>query len=147
MSFPPYPSPAGPNAGGPQPGLYPLRPLRIGEIFGAALRVAWRHLAVLAPIALIFELLSSVALIGLLAANGALHSYATGDYLDLPANPTPAEVSAMLSYVTHNILGALGGDVPDLVDQRPDPRRLRRPVRGDRRDHDRRAPTRRRWPG
>lgn len=107
MSFPSYPSPTGPNAGGPQPGLYPLRPLRIGEIFGAALRVAWRHLAVLAPIALIFELLSSAALIGLLAANGALHSYATGDYLDLPANPTPAEVSTMLSYVTHNILGAL----------------------------------------
>ncbi len=107
VNFPSYPSPSGPNAGGPQPGLYPLRPLRIGEIFGASLRVAWRHLAVLAPIALIFQLTSAVALIGMLAANGSLHDYATGDYLTLPANPTPAEVSAVLDYVVHNILGAL----------------------------------------
>ncbi len=107
VSFPPYPLPTGPDADGPQPGLYPLRPLGIGEIFGASLRVARRHLAVLAPVALVFELISAGALIGILAANGSLHSYATGDYLALPANATPAEVSAMAGYLVHNILGAL----------------------------------------
>jgi hypothetical protein len=94
-------------ADGPHPGLYPLRPLRTGEILGAAFRIARRSLGVLAPIALIAELVSSAALLGVLAANGALTSYATGEQMSLPSNPTPEQISSVVDYVVHNVLGAL----------------------------------------
>ena len=107
MSLPSYPSPTGPNANSTQPGLYPLRPLRIGEILGAAFRISWRHIMLLAPIALIFEVIGSAALVGMLAANGGLHSYATGDYLTLPPNPTPDQITAATSYLVHHLAGPL----------------------------------------
>lgn len=104
MSIPPYPSPAGSALGPRQPGLYPLRPLTIGEILGTGLRVAWRHLVVLAPFALVVSLLGTAANIAVLAANGSLRSFATGDYAVLPQNATPDQVSALLTNLVHHIL-------------------------------------------
>jgi hypothetical protein len=84
-----------------------LRPLRIGDIFGAAFRISWRHIMLLAPIALLFELIGTVVLVGMLAANGGLHSYATGDYLTLPPNPTPDDLTAVTNFLFQHLLAPL----------------------------------------
>ena len=116
VSYPSYPTPATPGSGGVQLGLYPLRPLRVGELIGAALRVAWRHLAVLAPIALVLGLIGSVANLLVLAGNGALRSYASGDYAKLPVDATPAQVQAMVSNLFSHILpGVAIGSLIGLV--------------------------------
>lgn len=81
MSYPSYPSSTGP---GPHPGWYPLRPLAIGELIGSGLRVAVRHLAVLAPIAFLISLVASAADLLVLAGNGSLRSYANGDLTRVP---------------------------------------------------------------
>ncbi len=61
----------------------------------------------LAPIALVFQIIGSAALVGMLAANGGLHSYATGDYLTLPPNPTPDQISAVTDNLIHHLLAPL----------------------------------------
>lgn len=107
VSLPPYPSPTGPTNAGQQLGLYPLRPLRIGEIFAAALRVAWRHLTVLAPIALLVAVVALGVQLSLFAANGSLHDYASGQLLAVPANPTPAEAQALVNRLVQDFFPAV----------------------------------------
>ncbi|GGL86042.1 hypothetical protein [Nakamurella endophytica] len=72
------PSPAGPQQ---WPGLVPLRPLTVGEIIGIGLRLAWRNLAVLAPVGFLAGLLVTGADIGSLAVIGHLGDYADGSLL------------------------------------------------------------------
>ncbi len=81
VTYPSYPSPTGPSD---QPGWYPLRPLSTGEVIGAGLRIATRHLAVLAPIAFIFTLVGAAANLLVLAAKGVLRAYASGDLTRVP---------------------------------------------------------------
>lgn len=108
MSLPPYPTSANPNFNAPQPGLYPLRPLRIGEIFGAATKVAWRHILVLAPIGLIIGTLTSVVQFMVMNANGSLRRYASGELSTFDSNSTPTELDAQISYTFSHVLPALG---------------------------------------
>ncbi len=111
VSLPPYPMSAQPNFGAQQPGLYPLRPLRIGEIFAAALRVAWRHIAVLAPAGLIVLVLAAAAELAVLSASGSLENFASGSYAVISVDATPAELDSIVSYLWSNILPALAASV------------------------------------
>ena len=108
MSLPPYPTPANPYFNAPQPGLYPLRPLRIGEIFGAATKVAWRHVLVLAPIGLLMGVLSSAVQLAVLNANGSLDKYASGELSTFDSQSTTAELNAQLSYLYSHLFPAIG---------------------------------------
>ncbi|MET3803684.1 hypothetical protein ABIB25_000670 [Nakamurella sp. UYEF19] len=107
MSLPPYPPPSGPTNGGRQLGLYPLRPLRIGEIFAAAVRVAWRHLTVLAPLALLAGVVALGVQFSLLASSGSLHDYASGQLLAIPVNPTQADLNALVDRLVRDYLPAV----------------------------------------
>ncbi len=106
MSLPSYPRPSGPLSSA-DPGLYPLRPLAVGELLGAGLRIAARHLAVLAPVAFVVAMLTSAVNLLVLAANGSLDNFASGDYARIPANATSAQLNDQLSYVVSHILPAL----------------------------------------
>lgn len=71
MSTPPrYPQQPLPGRsdprGAPWPGLIPLRPLAVGEIFGASLRLVRAHAAVLCVVAFVGSLLSAGAVITIL---------------------------------------------------------------------------------
>ena len=104
MTYPSYPSPTGPSA---QPGWYPLRPLGIGELIGSGLRVAVRHLAVLAPIALLISLVTSAANLLVLAGNGSLRSYANGDLTRLPVGGSTAQTDEFVRNFYSQIFPAL----------------------------------------
>jgi hypothetical protein len=108
VSLPPYPFAAGQNFGAPQPGLYPLRPLTIGEIFAAAFRVARRHLAVLAPLAFVVSAVALGTQLAILTANGSLHDYATGQYARIPVDATQADITAMVTRLWTDFLPAIG---------------------------------------
>ena len=107
MTPPQYPAPSFPGVGGPQPGWYPLRPLRIGELLAAGLRIATRHLAVLAPLAFVAALAGSAANLGVLAVEGSLRSYASGDNTRLPPNATTAQAQAVLHYLAFDVFPGL----------------------------------------
>jgi len=115
VSLPPYPQPFRPAADAPQPGLYPLRPLTVGEILSTGFQVTRRHLAVLAPMALVVAGLNIAVTLGVLAANGSLHDFATGDYARLPANPTSADVAAIWRPLLKVMLGTAAGLTVSLV--------------------------------
>lgn len=66
----------------PDPGHIPLRPLTLGDLFGAGLGVVWRHIALLAPIAVLIAALSSAADLVILQATGALGAVASGAWVD-----------------------------------------------------------------
>lgn len=104
MTYPSYPSPTGPSD---QPGWYPLRPLSIGEVIGAGLRIATRHLAVLAPIAFLFSVISAGANLLVLSAKGVLRSYATGDLTRLPVGASTEQANEFVRSYFSNILPAL----------------------------------------
>ena len=108
VSLPPYPTPANPNFNAPQPGLYPLRPLRIGEIFSGAAKVAWRHILVLAPIGLMIGVLTSVVEFAVLNANGSLERFASGQLSTFNSQSTPAELNSQLSYFYSHVIPAIG---------------------------------------
>ncbi|MTD12967.1 hypothetical protein GIS00_03280 [Nakamurella sp. YIM 132087] len=106
----PYGAPF-PSRHTPQPGMYPLRPLAVGEILTGAVRVAWRHLLVLAPIALLFSAISTGVQLGLLSATGMLEAVATGSYAQLPAAPTAAQLEQVLQDTGTVLLALLGSVV------------------------------------
>ncbi|SDO27227.1 hypothetical protein SAMN04515671_0390 [Nakamurella panacisegetis] len=108
MSLPPYSNPANSNLNAPQPGLYPLRPLQIGEIFGAAARVAWRHILVLAPIGLLIGVVSSAVEFAVMKANGSLEEFASGRLSTIDPQAGPAEIQAQISYLFSHLLPAVG---------------------------------------
>lgn len=104
MTYPSYPSPTGPSD---QPGWYPLRPLSIGEVIGAGLRIATRHLAVLAPIAFLFGIVGAAANLLVLAAKGVLRSYATGDLTRLPVGASTEQANEFVRTYFSDILPGL----------------------------------------
>ena len=104
VSYPSYPSPTGPSA---PAGWYPLRPLSIGEVIGAGLRIGTRHLAVLAPVSFVFAVISSALNLLVLSAKGALRSYANGDLTRLPAGATPEQANEFLRSYVSTIFPAL----------------------------------------
>ncbi|QNK80839.1 hypothetical protein [Nakamurella sp. PAMC28650] len=108
MTIPPYPMSNDPSQSAPQPGMYPLRPLAIGEIFGAAARVAVRHLLVLAPLAFVISAVGLGVQFSILASNGALGDYASGQLTAVPAGATPAELNDILRRLYTDFLPAVG---------------------------------------
>lgn len=108
MTLPPYPMSDDPARGAPQPGMYPLRPLTIGEIFGAAARVALRHLLVLAPLAFVISAVALGVEFSVLAANGALHDYASGRLAAVPVGATQTELDAAFRRIYTDLLPAVG---------------------------------------
>ena len=104
MTLPSYPQSPGNNV---QPGWYPLRPLTIGELLAAGLRVAVRHLAVLAPLAFAISALSSAVNLLVLAAKGSLRDYADGDLTRLPAGATAAQLDKFVRNFYGQVLPAL----------------------------------------
>jgi len=115
VSLPSYPSPAGVAARAPQPGLFPLRPLTVGEILSTALLVTRRYLAVLAPVGLLIGLLYAGATLGVAAATGSLDELAKGSLPMLPSNPTAAELDAYLPYLGKLLLGTAAGLLVSLI--------------------------------
>lgn len=108
VTYPSYPSPAGPGNRAAQPGWYPLRPLTIGEVIGAGLRVASRHLAVLAPVAFVVSVIASAANLLVLAANGSLRAFADGDLTRVPVGGGAEQTNEYLHNYFSQVLPALG---------------------------------------
>lgn len=104
MTFPSYPPSPASNV---PPGWYPLRPLTIGELLAAGLRVAVRHLAVLAPLAFAVSVLSSTVNLLVLASKGSLRAYADGALTRLPAGATAAQLDEFVHNFYGQVLPAL----------------------------------------
>jgi hypothetical protein len=66
----------------PDPGHVPLRALAVGDLLGAGLGVVWRHIALLAPAAILIAALSSAARLVVLQSTGALQAVASGAWVD-----------------------------------------------------------------
>lgn len=66
----------------PDPGHVPLRALAVGDLLGAGLGVVWRHIALLAPVAIGIAALSSAARLVILQSTGALQAVASGAWVD-----------------------------------------------------------------
>ncbi len=115
VSLPSYPVPSGRQSGSSQPGLYPLRPLAVGELLTAATRVTWRHANILVPIAFAVAVLNTGVSLAVLAVTGYLRLFASGTYLNQVKNPTPAELSALLGRLGHIYLGLGAGTVISLI--------------------------------
>ncbi len=116
MTLPRYP--AEPAGGWEQPGLYPLRPLTIGEIFAAAFRVARRHAGVLVPAALLSATLVAAANLGVLSLTVGLRSYAT-TMLQVggtaPAANDYAQLSAATRLLGQVLVGLSAGVLVSLI--------------------------------
>lgn len=97
------------------PGRIPLRPLGVGDLLGGGLGVVWRHIARLAPIAVLFAALSSAVELVTLHLTGTLRSFASGVWVEDLMNglkvghatlPTGIYVSATVSSLV-TVAGAL----------------------------------------
>lgn len=82
MSFAPPPGYLPAAYQQPDPGLIPLRPLAIGDLFGVGLRLARRHIGLLGPIAVLVSLLSSAVDLLVMSTTGTLHTFASGSWLE-----------------------------------------------------------------
>lgn len=102
-----YPNPWPAPVQAPQPGVFPLRPLRIGEILGFAMRIAWSNALLLVPIALVAQVLAAAAQLGILSAFGDLQTVAGGSWSSIPARPTQADLDRVLTLSSH-VLAASG---------------------------------------
>lgn len=105
MSLPPWPRPEE------QPGLIPLRPLRIGELLSLSLKVVRRHFLRLGSISLVLSLITSAAVWGVVTATGSLDDYVSGAWLDAAltsgkASLPPTGIS--LATLTEVLTGAFG---------------------------------------
>jgi hypothetical protein len=120
VSFPQYPSqypsqdpygqPGGAGARD-QPGLIPLRPQRVGEMLGVAFAVLRRHLLPLGGAAIGIALLSSVVLLGLVSANGALQTYADAQWVNdlLAGGSIPGAI--LLASVASLLVSTIGAPI------------------------------------
>jgi uncharacterized membrane protein len=80
-NFPNMPPPMGVWSQ-PDPGHIPLRALTVGDLLGAGLGVVWRHITLLAPIAVAIAALSSAVELVILQTTGALTGVASGTWVD-----------------------------------------------------------------
>ena len=93
QQFPSYPqqysatpqqwAPAGGYPGGPapQPGVTPLRPLSIGEVLGAGVRIARANGAALIILALVLNIVTTLISVGLTALSGSLSDLVSGQWV------------------------------------------------------------------
>jgi hypothetical protein len=97
VTFPdPYGRPPLPQRQPEQPGVFPLRPLGAGEILTTAVRIAWRNMALLWPVAFLVAALAFGVEVLVLAANGHLQDYIDGTWASsLPSNPTRADLDRL----------------------------------------------------
>ena len=113
MSYPHQPSPWDRPAA--QPGLYPLRPLGVGEILTTAIRVAWANLALLLPVGLLVSLLSTGVQLAVLSATGNLAALANGTLFAVPTKPTNADVDRLGASLGHFVLAVGASSLVMLV--------------------------------
>jgi hypothetical protein len=113
VSLPSFPTPGIPG-GWPSrdtdPGPIPLHPLTTGAVIGTAFGVVRRHFAALAPVALLFGVLSAGAELGVLALAGTLDDFATGAWERdvLGASPSlPA--SFWIALILSELVSIIGG--------------------------------------
>ncbi|MEO5833418.1 MAG: hypothetical protein ABIR83_08600 [Nakamurella sp.] len=122
MTTPSYPSPPPSTArrdpqGAPWPGLIPLRPLGIGDLFGAALRLVRAHAALLCLVALGGTVLGGAAVFGVLALLPDNSAYfddqwttqlAAGRFVLPPAATVlPLLAGGLISYITTIVVSGL----------------------------------------
>lgn len=77
MTSGPYPAAPPPNGPGSWPGLYPLRPLTVGEILGSGLKVVTAGASLLVPIAIGLAVLAQWVQLGVALIVGDLGTWAT----------------------------------------------------------------------
>ena len=94
-----------------QPGGYPLRPLRIGEILGNGIRIAGANLVLLAPLALLTGLAGVGIQIAVLSGFGDLDTVASGRWTELLQDPTQANARQLVTLFWHLLLASVGGAV------------------------------------
>jgi hypothetical protein len=114
VSLPPYSSPdrySRPGAPGSweQPGLIPLRPLTVGEIFGSAIVVVRKHLLPLGGAAVLVAALSTIVTIGILVGSGSLQRYAEAEWVNdvLKGGMPPGGI--LLAAVLGLLVSTIGG--------------------------------------
>lgn len=106
-----WPAPAKPA----QPGVYPLRPLRIGEILGHGIRIAGTNLILLVPLALVIGLAAAGIQIAILSAFGDLDTVASGRWVPLLRQPTQADTQQLFNLSRHVLLATAGGGILTLL--------------------------------
>ena len=116
----PSPTPSAGRAdpqGAPWPGLIPLRPLGVGDVFGAAWRLVRAHASLLCLVALSGTLLGGAAVFGVLALapdgavaaeNAWLRRFEAGQF-ELPplSLVLPLVTGAVISYLTIIVVSGL----------------------------------------
>lgn len=133
----------------PDPGLIPLRPMLLGDLFGVGLRLVRRHIGLLGPVAVLVAVLSSAIDLAVMSATDTLRAFASGSWLDslgaglggsitggVPAMPAGLYVSVMTSaavsmtgtLLLSGMVAACAG--ADAVRMEPSPRMVRDRLRG-----------------
>lgn len=114
--MPQYPSPDRSNRPGAtnswdQPGLIPLRPLALGEIFGSAIVVVRRNLWPLGGAAALVAGVSTLVTLGVLAASGSLQTYADAQWVNdvLKGGMPPGGI--LLAAMLGLLVSTVGGPV------------------------------------
>jgi hypothetical protein len=114
--MPQYPSPdrygrpGAPNSWD-QPGLIPLRPLALGEIFGSAIVILRRNLLPLGGAAVLVAGLSTLVTLSMLIGTGSLQTYADAKWVDdvLRGGMPPGGI--LLSALLGLLVSTIGGPV------------------------------------
>lgn len=78
-------------------GFYPLAPLTLGDILGSAIKIAWRHLVLLAPLALIVGGVAAIIELATLSSSDAGQRFLDGSWGALAADASPAEIEQALA--------------------------------------------------
>lgn len=94
-----------------QPGLIPLRPLALGEIFGSAIVVVRRNLLPLGGAAALVAGLSTLITLGVLVGSGSLQTYADAKWVEdvLKGGMPPGGI--LLAAVLGLLVSTIGGPV------------------------------------
>ena len=98
-----------------QPGVYPLRPLRIGEILGHGIRIAWANAVLLVPLALVAGLVAAGIQLAVLAGFDELDTLASGRWATLLQQTTPADAQRLLTLSWHVLLASAAGGIVTLL--------------------------------
>lgn len=93
MTSGPYPSAPPPSGPGSWPGLYPLRPLTVGELLAGGFRIAAAGASLLVPLGIAVGVLARWAQLGVAAWIGDLTTYARFGASDGLAMPTTTDAA------------------------------------------------------